>query len=60
MRESETMSDKRQELELRAKECVQGLHGLMTEAKREGYHLEVYSCLGVGGEPQSKITVTPR
>lgn len=51
---------KRSEFERRARECVQSLHGVMTEAKREGYHLEIYSSLSTSGEPQSRVTVTPR
>lgn len=56
----EKTMDKRQEFEIRARECVQALHGLMTEAKREGYHVEVYSSLDIYGNPQSRVTVTPR
>lgn len=56
------MSDdgRRSEFERRARECMQSLHGVMAEAKREGWHLEVYSSLDIGGEPQSRVTVTPR
>lgn len=52
--------DKRQEFELRARECLQALHGLMTEAKREGYAIEVFTSMGVGGEPNSRVAVLLR
>jgi hypothetical protein len=51
---------KREEFERRARECTKALHGLMTEAKREGYAIEVYSSLGMSGEPQSRVAVLAR
>lgn len=53
-------ADKRGEYERRARECLQSLHGLMAEAKREGYHVEIYSSLDMGGEPKSRIAVIAR
>lgn len=52
--------DKRSDYERRARECTTALHGLMTEAKRDGYAIEVFSCLGMNGEPQSRVTVVLR
>jgi hypothetical protein len=49
--------NKKQDFERRARECLQGLHGLIEEAKREGYSLSGEFGLDVGGKPQSRIVV---
>lgn len=54
------MDQKKQEYERRALECVQGLHGLMTEAKREGFNIEVYTHVNIDGEPRSRVAVLLR
>lgn len=52
--------DKREEYERRARECLQAMHGLMTEARREGYVVEAYSHYDINGLPVSRVTVTLR
>lgn len=60
IRRGEKTVDKRQEFKLRAEECTKVLHGLMTEAKREGYAVEVFTHLDTSGEPKSRVTVVLR
>lgn len=50
----------REQYQTRAKECIQGLKGLMTEAKKEGYQIEVYVSLGIDGQPQERVVVSAR
>lgn len=54
------MSDKLGEYRTRAKELMKPIEDLMREAKREGYSLEVYTTMDIGGELCTRIAVLLR
>jgi hypothetical protein len=56
----EETTNKREDYERRARECLQGLGGLMIEAKREGYSIESFASLGTDGEPNIRVAVLLR
>lgn len=54
------MADKKQEYEMRVKQCMEAVKGIMTEARNDGLSIGVNASLDTAGEPMITVAVLLR
>lgn len=54
------MAEKKQEYEMRVKQCMEQVKGVMIEAKNDGLAIGVNAALDISGEPQVTVVVLMR
>lgn len=54
------MAEKKQEYEMRVKQCMEVVKAVMIEAKNNGFSIGVNASLDISGEPQVIVAVLMR
>lgn len=54
------MADKKQEYEMRVRQCMEQVKGIITEAKNDGLSIGVSAMLDTSGEPKVLVAVLMR